>query len=124
MINPSVGNLDLKERCTGSSLRREGRAGKGRFAADSRTSHLLQEGGAVPPCLRQRHRASARGNLRTSCVQRKPVDSLSRWEALGQARGDQGLRPLRHARLPWEAQPRVLMRVIAHAETYTHALHP
>jgi hypothetical protein len=50
---------------------------------------------APPPG--RRHRASARGNLRTSCVQRKPVDTLSRWEALGQARGDQGLRPLRHA---------------------------
>jgi hypothetical protein len=42
-----------------------------------------------------------------------PVDTLSRWEALGQARGDRGLRPLRHARLPSEAQPRVLILLIS-----------
>jgi hypothetical protein len=107
--NAEVRGDDLKERCKeckGSSLRRGGRADSRQILAP-RTSDRKA---AQSPCL---HRASALGNLRTSCVQRKPVDTLSRWEALEQVRRDQGLRPLRHARLPWEAQPRVLILVKA-----------
>jgi hypothetical protein len=100
-------------------IKEGGKGREGGFAADSRTSHLLQEASlslkpAQSPWLR--HGASAGGNLRTSCVQRMPVDTLSRWEALRQARGDRGLRPLRHVAhgrarhpLPWEVQPRVLI---------------